>query len=504
MRPMPMWLQLSLQAIVLLAATWVVLFPTLDPLHFLPRDPDSGAFLDLIRSHRTTVPFHTAWSSEGLRWLGLPTRFTLAALAGLLIALSYRWKSWTPSTISMQRRTFWGLGLMFTTLGVAGFWSGRVVVPVMLTYGDTPALIGQIHTANWVFPAEPLTMHLFNGLSRLLTTWRGSPDGLLAGQVTALLCGSIFLWATWILVRSRTSHLLPGLMLLAALTLTGTLTQFFGYIETTVLQVAAIASYLAAAAWTLMLPEGRARNRALFATHGCLGIVVCSHAAGVALLPSLLALWWALTWQAGHRPAPLLRSLLSRRNLFGAALGVALPWLLIVWLPFYRQGHFGNSTGGADAFRFVPWDVASARQTSQYVYYSMLSRLHLLDFTAAMLAAAPLAVPQIISAGVLRRRAGNQWNTQHDGLHLVLASAALACTSVVLLWDFDFGMWGDWNIATCYLVPLQVYAWVVFFDAIRQLPQRRRLWLGVFAPMIVVQAALALGMWMQFHPPGVH
>ena len=195
--------------------------------------------------------------------------------------------------------------------------------------------------------------------------------------------------------------------------------------------------------------------------------------------------------------------MLSVRTVLGLALGVALPWLLIVWLPFYRQGDFGNSTGGADAWRFVPWDASSARQTSQYIYYSMLSRLHLADITAALLAAAPLALPQIFGALVLRRRAGVHWNRQHDGLHLVLAVAAVACASVVIVWDFDFGMWGDWNIATCYLMPLHIYAWVVFFDAIRQLPQRRPLWLGVVSPMVVVQAALAVGMWMQFHPPGL-
>ena len=61
---------------------------------------------------------------------------------------------------------------------------------------------------------------------------------------------SMFLWAMWFLVRTRTQQMLPALLLMAAFALTGTLTQFFGYIETTGLQVAAIGAYLSAAAWT--------------------------------------------------------------------------------------------------------------------------------------------------------------------------------------------------------------------------------------------------------------
>jgi hypothetical protein len=138
----------------------------------------------------------------------------------------------------------------------------------------------------------------------------------------------------------------------------------------------------------------------------------------------------------------------------------------------------------------------------------MLSRLHAIDLSAALLAAAPLAMPLMAIAVALRQRAARLWQHSDAGLHLVLLVAAVGSASVVLVWVFDFGMWGDWNIVTCYLLPTQVYAWTVFTDAMRQCadntPGRQRDWsLTLVLPLVLVQLALALGLWLQFHPPGV-
>jgi hypothetical protein len=503
MRTVPAWIFVTLYACVGAALLWVALYPFI-PVRDLLEMRTDGTPLPLIRGHRTTVPFHLAWWSEGWRWAALPWRLAPALLVGL--SLWGAWRHRRGASGERSRRFGWLAGLLITAVGALLFWSGRVAVPIMLTYGDSIALIRQIATANWVFPAEPLMMHLFNAVSRCLSALRGTADGVLAGQLTAIACGVLFLASLWTLALERTRQRREALLLFAAYACTGTATQFFGYIETTLLQTAALAGFLAAAAWTLRAERNESRNGALLATHACMGVLLCAHAAGVALLPALLALWCVLAQRARHRGE--LRSLWRWQPVASVILGIVVPWIALVWLPFYRHGNFGNSAGGGDGFRFVPWDIEAARLSSDYVYYAMLSRLHAIDLSAALLAAAPLAMPLMAIAVALRQRAARLWQHTNAGLHVVLLVAAVGSASVVLVWDFDFGMWGDWNIVTCYLLPTQVYAWTVFTDAMRQCadntPGRQRDWsLTLVLPLVLVQLALALGLWLQFHPPGV-
>ena len=498
MRTVPAWMMAALYACVLLGLLWVLLYPRI-PVSWLLEKAADGAHLPLIRGHRTTVPFHLAWSSEGWRWGDWPLRLAPAVLVALSLLLG--WRRPALASAAHDRRFRYGLGLLLAAGGASLFWWGRIPVPVMLTYGDTIALIKQIAEASWVFPAEPLMMHLFNGVSHILTALRGTADGVLAGQTTALLCGVLFLLCLWALALERGRQRLDAVLLFAAFACTGTATQFFGYIETTLLQTAALAGFLASAAWTLRAPPTSQRLVALASTHAAMGLLLCAHAAGVALLPALLTLWGLLIQRERRRGQ--VRSLLRWHFFASVLLGIVVPWCLVVWLPFYRQGSFGNSAGGGDSFRFVPWDIETARLSSDYVYYSMVSRLHAVDLSAAMLTAAPWAIPLSVSAAVLRWRSAEHWQRGDDALHLLLLVAAAGGLSVVLLWDFDFGMWGDWNIVTCYLLPLHIYGWTVFSDAMRQCSHRRSWQRTLLLPLLLVQCALAMGMWLQFHPPGL-
>jgi hypothetical protein len=500
MRTLPPWLLAILWAGVLLALVWVVVFPLLPVSSLLARDAGASS-LELIRSHRTTVPFHLAWSSEGWRWVGWPGRLLPALLVAISIAVGMRRSRHPTAQETASQRNLSGLGVVVVSAVVASFWFGRIPIPVLITYGDSLALIPQIAQGTWVFPAEPLMMHLFNLVSRMVTAWRGVPDGVLSGQLTAAACGAVFIVSLWTLAKSRRHDTVGTLLLVAAFAGTGTMTQFFGVIETTLLQTAAVAAFLTTSALVLQAPAGSTRrDLLLLLTHLCMGVLLSAHAAGVALLPSLGVLWVALWFREDHHGDAPRHRLLSLRNVAGALLGALLPWLVFVWWPFGRLGNFGNSAGGADAYRFVPWDIEAARQTSSYVYYAMLSRLHAVDVLAAAVAACPFALLLLFAALVLRRRAAGQ----RRAVHAVFGTAAAGCTAVVLLWDFDFGMWGDWNIVTCYLLPLHLASWLAFDDALQQntVAVSTRRWL-LDVPLVVAQIALGLGLWLQFHPPGV-
>jgi len=504
MRAFPPWLVGLWTLLVVLGLSWVLVFPHL-PVRWLLAHDANGAFLDLIRGHRTTVPFHLAWSSEGWRWVGWLGRLlpSLGVLGALWIAvLQQRRTAQRPGASKLlTRRASFLVGAALTGSSVLLFVWGRIPLPVLLTYGDSVALIPQIAAGTWVFPAEPLMMHVFNVVSRLVTATRGMADGLLAGRITATLCGAWYVLAAWVLTRTRTQRRAESLWWLAAFALTGTATQFFGYVETTLVQTAAILSFLAAIAVTLQAaPGSNQRDLGLWGTHACMGIVLCSHAAGIALLPALAVLW-VLLWKHQRQDRDVGRPLLSARNIAGAAVGIVLPWATLVWWPFVRLGRFGNAAGGADAFRFVPWDAETARLASPYIYYDMLSPRHAADLFAAIVAGAPFAVALLVTALVWRKNAAA--DAARDGLHLVFLVAALGCASVVALWDFDFGMWGDWNIATCYLVPLHVAGWTACLDLLPRNRDDSTLRWSFVVPIIVVQAALAFGMWKQFHPPGV-
>jgi hypothetical protein len=81
----------------------------------------------------------------------------------------------------------------------------------------------------------------------------------------------------------------------------------------------------------------------------------------------------------------------------------------------------------------------------------------------------------------------------------VLLAAAGASVFMIGVWDFDFGIWGDWNIASCYLMPLTMLGWTAFTMAARG-GEARGLFVGLAVPMLLVQGLLALGIVLQFYP----
>jgi hypothetical protein len=341
-------------------------------------------------------------------------------------------------------------------------------------------------------------MHVYNAMSALVRWLHGTPNGLVAGTWTAYLCGGVFVVALLGYVRALRCRFWEGLLLFAGLASAGYAAQFFGYIETTSLGLAALALFFAASAAALHSAPGRPRTLALAGVFAALGIACTAHVGAATLLPACVALLAARGALDHGWPRGAVRGLTDPRAWGAFALLGVVPFVLLVVLPFYVHGNFGNVMGGADRYRFVPWSYDQARLVSNNVYYGMLSRLHFDDVASAFWIAAPLAIPQSAAAGWLLWTRRVRLPAEEMGLLFVLLVAAAASTGMVLVWQFDFGIWGDWNIASCYLMPLALLGWTAFTCVARR-AETGGLFLGLGVPMLVVQALLALGIILQLH-----
>jgi hypothetical protein len=129
----------------------------------------------------------------------------------------------------------------------------------------------------------------------------------------------------------------------------------------------------------------------------------------------------------------------------------------------------------------------------------MISKLHLFDIISGILVAAPLSFVMIAAAGWLAWRARARWDAADGWMALVTGAAASGGLFLVMVWHFDFAIWGDWNIATAYLFPLNLLGWVALMPALRLTNRTRGLYIGLLAPMLAVQAFLAFGILMQLY-----
>ena len=70
---------------------------------------------------------------------------------------------------------------------------------------------------------------------------------------------------------------------------------------------------------------------------------------------------------------------------------------------------------------------------------------------------------------------------------LFLFVAALFCAAVPLLWNHDFGMWGDWNLATCYAAPANIFCWAALLSAVDHQTEPSREYLNLALPVLIIQ-----------------
>lgn len=393
-------------------------------------------------------------------------------------------------------RVFPGLVIAAGLVAVAIFYLLRVPYAVNTQFADAPILPGEVELGT-VYAADALTYHVFHAVRGVLGLVVAEPSGLLAITWTSCLAGGVFVVAMLVLARAAAGTMAARLALFLGGTLAGYAVMFCGYVETTQVELAAMALYFAAAARTLRTPAGPLRVRWLALSLAALSLALMAHAGGLLLLPSAVILLLA---GLGGPETPWWRALWSRQSLRSAALFgllVVLPFVLVIVVPFYVQGDFGNITGGGDGIMLVVWSYDDAHPQSRYTYYALLSGRHLADLLSAFLVAAPLAVPLCLAGGVLAWRRREVLEPQERWWLVLLASAAGGCLLIPLLWNHDFGMWGDWNLATCCLFPPNLLAWSLLAGAARLWRDAPGSGRRLIAPLLLVQLLLTVGLLCQ-------
>jgi uncharacterized membrane protein YpjA len=415
------------------------------------------------------VAFDALWSLLGLRstssaWRWAP--LALAVASGLVAASAPRaWKE-------RAGRGTLGFARLAAVFGAAlgAFWLLRLDPTHATRLGDSGSIAYHLSHLG-IFGAEALTAELFAAAPDVARRAHWELPQLDA--MAAVVCVSGGFYATalvdWAFTTAKPTS--ARLMLAALLLSSGATIQFFGYIETTCVALAAGAVYLAAANRALE-DHGSAITPAQVLAHGALGIAVCAHSAAVCLLPS--AFFLHARRGRGLRSSATWTLLLTL---------IATPIFLVLYLPYYSKGQIGNIVGGADQIAFLPLHFDPNEHRSECLHYGLFSSLHWVELGNALLLTS-LAWPVALAAswGAPLRRA---WSPRV----LLHGLAAAGGAAVVFFWHFDFSMYGDWNIVTAYLVPLHVSAWGW---AIEQTAVRgRRALLAVAAPAVAGQLLIA-------------
>ena len=482
-------------AIVVFALA-IVIVPQLPNGWFLRSDPYSqGPFL-FLRSHTHAATFNTLWAAMGLRHVPLAVRVALMALA--------------LATACTPRRMLARLRLRARRLPHDARLLPRLapllVLPVLPLlffmfqarekrndlFGDGPKLGAQVEQGK-LFVAELLTCHVFQWVHHVLA-WCGFPGGRLAVVVTSCLSGGLFVAGVVAFARIVGRDRRERLLLCAGPTLTGSLTMFFGYVETTQVELA-VMPWLFAGIAGMELGALRLRGWWVLVTLASLSVACLAHGAGILLVPAAaIAFWDRARAEKVVGPA----GFADRWWQVAALLVVAVPYALVLVWPRYMKHQFGNLLGGGDGIMFVPFEFDEALRFNPYVSYAMFSRWHAMDIVSSLLIASPflLGLGAVVFAFVAK-----YWNAidlPNQRLLLIFAMAAGACSAVPLIWNHDFGMWGDWNLAACYWFPSNLLFWTAVVIVHRRLGASWQRFVRVGVPAVIVQAVLGLGILLQF------
>lgn len=476
---------------------WVVL-PELPVHYFLARDPvDPTRLFPIIRSHahvNNPVSLHLLWMVEGVRTIPLLWRLTLAAIPVALcvgaLPIPQRWSQHVAAT-SMR---IWQWLIPFGAGLAAAVWYTvlRVDYAVNTTFGDGLPLPGELD-AGRRHPAEALTMDFFlwlKGFARSIDSNIAASDVI---ATAAILCGGLFVAAVAVFAIRVGRSVIERAILFAGLTTTASSTMFYGYVETTALETAAIACFLAAGAVLLTTEKSSERWAWTAVAFVFAGLSFCAHAGGITMAPPLLVLMII----AARGPTGRWAANGIRLAMF--TLLTVLPYYLRVLRPFYLRNSFGNVRGGGDGIAFVPWSVDYTDLPSRFVFYSMVSVWHFCEIASATLVSAPWALPVILLCGAayyVRR-----FSIERGDIHILLflGTATASAASIPLLWNHDFSTWGDWNLSATYLFPLNVLGWTLLVVVLRALGIEGRRFVAVTLPLLVVQIYLTLGIQLQLY-----
>ncbi len=307
------------------------------------------------------------------------------------------------------------------------FYLGRVM---HTRWGDAYLLVkGMAHpqvrlTYSWQAPLDTyLHARLFQIGERL---W-GWEDAMPAYWWLSSLAGAA---ALWVLLRTaadlgrtpRERWVIVGLM-----TTTGAMQLFFGYPETYTLLSLLILLFLWLA-WRCCQGLG-----SLWGPSLALAVAVGFHPAALILLPALLVLGWPVWRRNGRHPAGVL-----------AALAIPLAGVLAGTLALMTAGGVGlevflrsQAPGGGDH----RWLVPLTQVRSEWEYYTLFSRGHLMDIVNQQLLVMPFTLPLLLGLVLGYRR-----RLPREGYALFLAVAAAAYVGLTWVWNPDYGGQRDWDL----------------------------------------------------------
>lgn len=457
---------------------------------------ENGLTIYIIRAPGTHLPLNIAWPFEGFKNINIRP-LTLAVIAILSSSLTLPGSDYKWFTCKKIRIPKWVIVLIISvvTLGLSILF--RVDYEKNKTFSDGRYIPISTACAQKI-PGEPLTFIFFNGIYKFLLLLLKTDAPVTAVQIASYLCGAIFVAGIYLFVDAAVENKTARTALFAGGVLVGTTIHFLGYVENTPLILATITFFLGAAAQTLRASSARAKFIWATVTSGTAGLASLAHGGGIFVLPALAYIFNKVFILATAETKPKVKSGVKPYLL------PALIFFFTVLVPYfiangtsYIGGDYGNLKGGGDGIMFVPWKYPPGPTKSPFLYYTLFSPAHLFDIAGVLTVGAPFSLPLCIATVLLVFSKTRKWSDFERRLAITLGIAAAPCIAVPLIWHHDYGMWGDWNIACCYLFPFHLFSWYIFVTTSRTAFPADKGYLRLLFTLAVTQLFLALGLYFQ-------
>lgn len=444
--------------------------------------------------------FNLLWGLEGLRAInpvGPPT-LVILLLATIFLSGFAAPKASRFLSASIKGKPNWtvALGPIILWVCAAIFFSLFLLFPIPYeinrTFGDATALPRHVEQGILI-TSEVLTYRAYFLAAELTNP----VNGHLAIVYVAYFSGAVFIAGMALFALGIGRNWADKISFFILSIMAGYSVQFFGYIETTMLELGFMATYFGVALKYIYSSTDREKYSWLAAAMAGLSIAMMSHAAGILLLPSLAVLIINKELKKISF-AGLLKLIQQPKILVIFFILVILPYLLVIIIPYYAKGNLGYAMGG-DEIAFVPWhSINYSHRPAAHVYYDMFSFWHATDILSAFIVGSP-AVMILIPVLAFMAFCKPALSSSERSIVWFLGASALTCILVPLFWNHDFGMWGDWNLATTYIFPLNLFTWSTFLIVSRNPINGAELYYRAYLPLLTIQIIGTLGILLQFY-----
>ncbi|NOX61010.1 MAG: hypothetical protein GXP42_03545 [Chloroflexi bacterium] len=274
---------------------------------------------------------------------------------------------------------------------------------------------------NWQAPLDTFIHALLFRWGEAALGWS---DALPAYWIISSLAGAFAVWVLLQLAGEVGQRPLARWAIFLLMISLGSVQLFFGYPENYTLISLFILIYFWLA-WRYVQGRGTAWGPSLI-----LALAHGFHPSTLVLQPSL----WLLAF------------LLERRRFARTLPALLLPPLFVIAGVFALMSAGGY---GLDAFLGAQapgggdhrWLVPLTQVSSDWEYYTMFSRGHLMDFLNQQLLVAPFTLPLLLLLALFVRD-----QLPRDAYAWFLLTAALAYLALIWLWNPDYGGQRDWDL----------------------------------------------------------